>query len=726
VAPQFCGQQDADAFFLTLLQRLHVEIGESIHALFHFHCKTRRRLPDGSVVDRLPEIDTGIRIAIEPFSNLYESLTAYCMHGSECEDGSVMYHPLTDLPPVLWIVERRFVLRPGASECQKITKRFEVPFFLDMAPFLDPPSPDARVYILIGIVVHGGKLRDGHYQACVLGEEPSRWLQFNDALVTRRQTSEVLSNASSPYCLVYVRRELWDARRPFDITTVPARIREDFERLLAAEKAAEDQANRLVFTVLTAGSFCGRLWLLGLTDTIARIQMWKHQGMPELKRLCCDVAGSDKIRLWKCDLRGIPSSHHRFEGSIEVFSSETKLFLEALEGSSESAAPFSLIFFKFYHRGSISYLGHRSVPGETKIGDLFNFVSSASGVSGDFLVFREELGSDRQCCQAVDASSSLLDFNKLSSVHVLTFQPSAVDVLDDPDLIPPQRPNTFANFFDCQFNRVELSLRVYREPDVELAKLRVVRSIAMDDLRRAVAATLHLDYDPAVAALLLYQGESLLMDGLRSATQVIARLIAGYSQAATSELPAVQVSIFRDIFTNSCGTVPVWFTTGETIADLRARLVRDGLLDPAAICCWHKVLSGSHIADRCSPETRLDLGMELRVDVIPDDLVGDDVRFCQVNQMAVRMNGESMHMGMTFFHPIKAGERWSAVRERIVKYTELKEADFEITFGYIPANKQFVKLMDDDLPFDIVGVKDRIEIQTRRVGRAKADIIRRN
>ena len=79
----------------------------------------------------------------------------------------------------------------------QINDRYEFPFEIDLAPFLDESvdrSGESWMYQLHGVLVHSGDVHGGHYFVLIKPTADGRWLRFDDDRVVHVLDREVLED----------------------------------------------------------------------------------------------------------------------------------------------------------------------------------------------------------------------------------------------------------------------------------------------------------------------------------------------------------------------------------------------------------------------------------------------------------------------------------------------------------------------------------------------------
>nr|AAF01440.1 ubiquitin carboxyl-terminal hydrolase [Schizosaccharomyces pombe] len=100
------------------------------------------------------------------------------------------------LPNVLQLQLKRFDYDMLRDMMVKINDRHEFPLEIDLEPYLSETADksESHVYVLHGVLVHGGDLHGGHYYALIKPEKDSNWFKFDDDRVTRATIKEVLED----------------------------------------------------------------------------------------------------------------------------------------------------------------------------------------------------------------------------------------------------------------------------------------------------------------------------------------------------------------------------------------------------------------------------------------------------------------------------------------------------------------------------------------------------
>lgn len=206
---------------------------------------------------KIKETFQDIQVEIRDFfnnklaSNLEESLRQYVK--PERLEGNDKYncekHGLVDaekgvvfssLPPAMFILLKRFNIDFETGEgYYKINDYFEFPDSVDMSPFTDGKEDSDRadnVYDIYSVIVHKGDQNEGHFYAYL--KIGSRWLKFNDTIVTEVNEAEALVNnfggkhpykektrEHSAYYLIYLRRSMKEELLDRDVL-IPHRTEE--------------------------------------------------------------------------------------------------------------------------------------------------------------------------------------------------------------------------------------------------------------------------------------------------------------------------------------------------------------------------------------------------------------------------------------------------------------------------------------------------------------------
>lgn len=133
---------------------------------------------------------------------------------------------LARLPPVVPIHLKRFSHSKSLSQSSKVETKIRFPFAVDLTPYStassskskengkvangDGPAKVAaestapRIYDLSSVVVHKGKIDNGHYIS--YARQGDEWFRFDDSMVVEVREKEVLD--AEAYLLFYVIRQL--------------------------------------------------------------------------------------------------------------------------------------------------------------------------------------------------------------------------------------------------------------------------------------------------------------------------------------------------------------------------------------------------------------------------------------------------------------------------------------------------------------------------------------
>lgn len=234
-----------------------------------------------------------IQLTIKGIKNLRDSFRDYI--SVETLDGENKYQAegfglqdakkgviFQEFPPVLHLQLRRFEYDVEKDALVKINDRFEFPFEIDLAEFLDESADRSvsHVYKLHGVLVHSGDFNGGHYFALIKPESDGRWFKFDDDRVTpvtdkevlednyggeavngllptqQRTQARTLKKFTNAYMLVYVRdTELPTVLAPFTEADTPAHLKErldaEREQLEAKRREKDEQHLYLTAKVIT-------------------------------------------------------------------------------------------------------------------------------------------------------------------------------------------------------------------------------------------------------------------------------------------------------------------------------------------------------------------------------------------------------------------------------------------------------------------------------------------
>ncbi|KAF9643693.1 cysteine proteinase [Thelephora ganbajun] len=235
---------------------------------------------------------TDIQLNVKEIKTLYDSFRAYV--AVEMLDGENKYqtegYGLQDarkriifqsLPPVLHLQLKRYEYDMQHKAMVKINDRFEFPFEIDLDKFLDETADRSKPwkYKLHGVLVHSGKLDDGHYFVFIKPGRDSRWLKFDDDRVTPVTEREVLEEnyggkpldgvvpqilrnqterSTNAYMLVYVRETAIDeVLAPLTEEDTPPHLgrRLNEERIQMMEARKRDREDHLTAKVITDETF---------------------------------------------------------------------------------------------------------------------------------------------------------------------------------------------------------------------------------------------------------------------------------------------------------------------------------------------------------------------------------------------------------------------------------------------------------------------------------------
>ncbi|EOB14601.1 Ubiquitin carboxyl-terminal hydrolase 15 [Nosema bombycis CQ1] len=111
-------------------------------------------------------------------------------HGLVDAEKGVLF---SKLPPVLFILLKRFNMDFETGEGYKINDYFEFPDVVDMKPYCDEEDEDTTkdtIYTLYSIVVHKGGHDEGHFYVYICIN--NQWFKFNDTIVSKVSKEEAM------------------------------------------------------------------------------------------------------------------------------------------------------------------------------------------------------------------------------------------------------------------------------------------------------------------------------------------------------------------------------------------------------------------------------------------------------------------------------------------------------------------------------------------------------
>lgn len=235
-------QQDAQEYYMMLVDKLHESITPSLdskgrcHCFFHkaFFGRLRSEVTcDGcgavsrtqdpfsaisldfqkqvkrkkkALVKMTETVIPDLRGALQSYTSV-EILPAeeYTCHGCGLPKSASKRVRIRKLPAILCIQVKRFGGRMAGGSFieEKYEGKIDFPLTVDMAPFTarrTSQSHNSLVYDLESVVVHHGQqIQNGHYLAFCRQED--RWYKFDDEMVSLSTTEEVLRQEA--YLLFY-------------------------------------------------------------------------------------------------------------------------------------------------------------------------------------------------------------------------------------------------------------------------------------------------------------------------------------------------------------------------------------------------------------------------------------------------------------------------------------------------------------------------------------------
>ncbi|CAG8697154.1 10670_t:CDS:10, partial [Ambispora leptoticha] len=181
-------------------------------------------------------------------------------------------------PPVLRIQLNRFEYDMQRDATVKINDRHEYPMEIDLQSYLSSDSDKSISYnyLLHGVIVHNGELREGSYYVLLKPENNGQWFKFDDNGATPVTDQNVLEDNyggevtnesrtnvnqfTSAYILVYIRESDIDfVLSPVLAKDIPEHLqrRLDEEKALCAQKQreAEERHFYLYIRLVTPATF---------------------------------------------------------------------------------------------------------------------------------------------------------------------------------------------------------------------------------------------------------------------------------------------------------------------------------------------------------------------------------------------------------------------------------------------------------------------------------------
>lgn len=156
-----------------------------------------------------------------------ETLSSDSYHCRKCDSSqeAKKAFSISHLPPVIPIHLKRFSHSKTLATSSKVDTKIRFPFTLDLAPYTttppkpkndlnnghkpeingdpDKPAKIDPVYELSSVVVHKGKIDNGHYIS--YSKQGNEWFRFDDSMVVQVDEKEVLG--AEAYMLFYIIKE---------------------------------------------------------------------------------------------------------------------------------------------------------------------------------------------------------------------------------------------------------------------------------------------------------------------------------------------------------------------------------------------------------------------------------------------------------------------------------------------------------------------------------------
>lgn len=350
---------------------------------------------DGSYTSRTKDTFFDIHLPIQGFNNIIESLRSLTVKDQlvgdnkykvEQEGMPPVYkdaekgYRFVQLPPVIFFHLKRFEmdLMSPTLEMKKINNMFEFSEELNLREFEDAGGsaeveqrsqlsrPAAAVqdefdrdsqavYDLVGVIVHKGTARSGHYYCYIRHYDAQQgaythWIEYDDENVrivdstvaveanfggmrssTVHGRPHTYMSTNSAYILSYVRRSdraVLLAPSPTDI--IPESIKRELRRIMELDEKrsmVEKVRRSQIRVVLATDEAIARCVQVGIVDLLSRdervnpyfckyVDVKKEDSFPSLYVSVSEALGKeqfahDRIRLWKWQLTGPDKSIYR-------------------------------------------------------------------------------------------------------------------------------------------------------------------------------------------------------------------------------------------------------------------------------------------------------------------------------------------------------------------------------------------------------------------------------
>lgn len=227
------------------------------------------------------------------------------------------------LPPLLHLHLRRFAYDFETDAMAKINDRFEFPFSIDLAPYLDDDSPEkgsSQIYHCHGVMIHSGDVASGHYWSLLRPTKEDKWFKYDDdrvipilpkdvieesfggdAGVMGRQQRRTARSFTSAYFLIYIKETaVEEILRPFDLDEIPKHIKNKLqaEKEAAEAKRREREEQHLFLTVkvITDETFSKHS---GFDMAVFEDKNFPASDLPSFKLLKTETLATFKERLAK-------------------------------------------------------------------------------------------------------------------------------------------------------------------------------------------------------------------------------------------------------------------------------------------------------------------------------------------------------------------------------------------------------------------------------------------
>ncbi|XP_011304851.1 ubiquitin carboxyl-terminal hydrolase 7 isoform X2 [Fopius arisanus] len=345
-------------------------------------------------------------------------------HGLQEAEKGVIFQ---SFPPVLHLHLMRFQYDPVTDCSVKFNDRFEFHEKISLGPYLQVEESTTANYTLHAVLVHSGDNHGGHYVVFINPAGDGKWCKFDDDVVSRCTKQEAIEHnyggqdedmsmavkhCTNAYMLVYIRdSELQNVLQEVKEEDIPQELVERLQEEKRLEQIRRKERNEaylyMTVNVLLEDSFDGHQGNDLYDPEHAHYRMFRVRKQATLNEFLELLSESlkypmEQIRVWPFSARTNQTCRPTLiEPEAELQKTMTAcaenlnpwhVFVELVPPDSGLTAlpPFDkdtdvLLFFKLYDpkNKKIHYAGHHYMPVTAKVQELIPILNERAGFAAD-------------------------------------------------------------------------------------------------------------------------------------------------------------------------------------------------------------------------------------------------------------------------------------------------------------------------------------------------------